>query len=58
MLIQGTVFMCETSFSPVSPLPVNLVTTFHQYRRDMTFGNFIQVAIMLLTSETTCTLST
>ena len=36
MLIQGTVFMCETSFSPISPLPVNLVTTFHQYRRDMT----------------------
>ena len=25
--------MCD--FSPISPLPVNLVTTFHQYRRDM-----------------------
>jgi len=23
--------MCETSFSPISPLPVNLVMTFHQY---------------------------
>jgi len=25
MLIQGTVFMCETSFSPISRLSVNLV---------------------------------
>jgi len=33
MLIQGTVFMCEASFSPISHLPVNLVMTFHQYRR-------------------------
>jgi len=30
--------MCD--FSPISPLPVNLVTTFHQYRRDMiSFAN-------------------
>jgi len=34
MLIQG-LFMCETSFSLISPLPVNLVTTFHQYRHDL-----------------------
>ena len=27
-LIQGTVFMCETSFSLISPLLVNLVMTF------------------------------
>ena len=36
MLIQGTFYMCETSFSPISPLPVNLVTTFHQYSHDNT----------------------
>jgi len=34
MLIQGTVFICETSFMPISPLAVNLVTTFYQYRHD------------------------
>jgi len=37
MLIQGTVFMYETGFLPISPFPVNLVTTFHQYRRDMLY---------------------
>ena len=37
MLIQGTVFMCKTSFSLISPLPVNLVTTFHQYRHDLLY---------------------
>ena len=36
MLIQGTVFMCKTSFSPISPLAVNLVTTFHHYTNDLT----------------------
>jgi len=37
MLIQGTVSvcMCETSFSPISPVPVNLVTNFHQYRHEI-----------------------
>jgi len=34
MLIEGTVCMCETRFLPISQLPVNLVTTFHQFRRD------------------------
>jgi len=27
--------MCETNISPISPLPVHLVMTFHQYRHDM-----------------------
>ena len=38
MLIQGTVCMCETRFSLISPLPVNLVTTFHQYMCDVHYS--------------------
>jgi len=41
MLIQGTVFTCETSFSLISPLPVNLVTTFHQYRRNFSVASWV-----------------
>jgi len=48
MLIQGTVFMCETSFSPISPLPVNLITTFHQYRRELVSHIFEEYLIIYI----------